>query len=484
MLFLLLAFGQKLFTNRFSIDTQSMIQRSDYLYESWFKLERFGLVWMKRLIGVSWYNNALASFLMVVLLGVAAVVWAYLFYGVSADKQTFHPAFFMIPFVASPVMAEQLGFLLQGPEIDISMMLVAVSLMFLVNGMRKKSWWRCALSIFFAAFAFSAYAAMITMFVPAVAMMVLFQCRHQKNMGRKPWVFIGVSAVVCLLAYVMYFGVNKIVMKAMGVNANAYISDQSRWGTDSLRTIMNAIEQHFAQMYKGQGIYYSLLFAILAAVFVAYVLVLALCRKVSPFYLIIAFLVYLSPMLMTVILGSGALVRTEISYPLAFAFVMLFIGDELCGLRVKVGSVFACLLVLVVGLNQGFITNRIFYTESVVYDQDVLLSRSIADRIGELGDGEIPREPVVFEGSHASSCNKDCFSTDQIDLVGRSLFDITFSTQHGTWVKDQFMGAQGFQYSFPTAKQIENADAKAEHLPLWPAKGSVAKEEGYIIVNF
>lgn len=47
MLFLLLAFGQKLFSNTFSIDTQGIIQNNDALYKSWFELERFGLVLFK-----------------------------------------------------------------------------------------------------------------------------------------------------------------------------------------------------------------------------------------------------------------------------------------------------------------------------------------------------------------------------------------------------------------------------------------------------
>ena len=62
MLFLLLAFGQKLFSNTFSIDTQGIIQNNDALYKSWFELERFGLVLFKKLTGTYLYNNALASF--------------------------------------------------------------------------------------------------------------------------------------------------------------------------------------------------------------------------------------------------------------------------------------------------------------------------------------------------------------------------------------------------------------------------------------
>lgn len=484
LLFLLLGFGQKLFSNTFSIDTQSMIQVPDALYGSWFELDRFGLVWLKRLLGLSWYNNALASFLMVVFLGVAAIVWAYLFYGVSQDRETFHPAFFMIPFVVSPVMAEQLGFLLQAPEIDIAMMLVVISLMTLINALQQRKWEQYVLSILSAAVAFSIYAALITLFVPAVAMLLLIHCRHTRKIRKKLWLSVGISAVVCIFSYAIYFVMNKVVMKIVGVRTNAYISDKSRWGIDSLSVVLESIKHHLKVMYEGIGIYYSLAFTILAAIFVVFSVVLFFRKQVSIFYPVVACLICIAPMLMSVILGSTVSVRTEIAYPLVFAFVALFIGNELSGSTIKLCSVVAWILVLLIGFNQGFITNRIFYTESVVYNQDVLLSRSIADRVGELGYGEVPSVPVVFEGRHAPTCNKSCWQPDQLDLVGRSLFDITFSTQHGTWVKGQFMGAQGFQYQFPTGKQIKDADSKASKLPHWPAKGSVAKEQDYIIVNF
>lgn len=72
VLFLLLAFGQKLFSNTFSIDTQGIIQNEDSLYKSWFELERFGLVVFKKLSGTYQFNNALASFTMVVFFGISA----------------------------------------------------------------------------------------------------------------------------------------------------------------------------------------------------------------------------------------------------------------------------------------------------------------------------------------------------------------------------------------------------------------------------
>lgn len=117
-------------------------QNEDSLYKSWFELERFGLVVFKKLSGTYQFNNALASFTMVVFFGISAVIWSYLLCG-STTKAKLQPAFFMIPYVASPIFAEMLGFLLLGPEISVASFLVALSLMLWSNANRPKNYQRC-----------------------------------------------------------------------------------------------------------------------------------------------------------------------------------------------------------------------------------------------------------------------------------------------------------------------------------------------------
>ena len=63
--------------------------------------------------------------------------------------------------------------------------------------------------------------------------------------------------------------------------------------------------------------------------------------------------------------------------------------------------------------------------------------------------------------------------------------EITFSTQHGTWIKNQFLAAQGIQYHYPTSEQqFSEAEKVAKTMPHWPYKGCVQKHNDIIIVNF
>lgn len=499
MLFLLLAFGQKLFSNTFSIDTQGIIQNNDALYKSWFELERFGLVLFKKLTGTYLYNNALASFTMVVFFGISAMVWAYLLCSASHTMKL-QPAFFIIPYVASPIFAEMLGFLLLGPEISIAAILTAISLMMWANAAASSSAKQRILlviaSIVCATLSFTMYLAMVTFFITGTAILYVLKYsdskyqNHDKNESRA---FLIGSVVIFVVSYALYKLLNALAMKVKGVTTNAYISDQSRWGKDSPSVILHNMGSHILALYSGEGIFYSVIFSICAlCVFVA-AIYHVITKKISLFSCLVVLLIVLSPTIMSFVLGGIPSVRTEMTYPLAFSFItmVLFSGIVFTiqrnaqSIRAEAATIVAWILIIAIGWNQALITSRIFYTENIVFTQDVLTAQEIKSRIDELGLGEHPNEPLVFVGNHVAKCNPDCYSADQLGLTGRSMLEIGFSTEHGTGVKKQFMvDVLGVYYNSATSEQIEQSEELAESMPHWPDPGSVAEKDGIIIVNF
>lgn len=499
MLFLLLAFGQKLFSNTFSIDTQGIIQNNDALYKSWFELERFGLVLFKKLTGTYLYNNALASFTMVVFFGISAMVWAYLLCSASHTMKL-QPAFFIIPYVASPIFAEMLGFLLLGPEISIAAILTAISLMMWANAAASSSAKQRILlviaSIVCATLSFTMYLAMVTFFITGTAILYVLKYsdskyqNHDKNESRA---FLIGSVVIFVVSYALYKLLNALAMKVKGVTTNAYISDQSRWGKDSPSVILHNMGSHILALYSGEGIFYSVIFSICAlCVFVA-AIYHVITKKISLFSCLVVLLIVLSPTIMSFVLGGIPSVRTEMTYPLAFSFItmVLFSGIVFTiqrnaqSIRAEAVTIVAWILIIAIGWNQALITSRIFYTENIVFTQDVLTAQEIKSRIDELGLGEHPNEPLVFVGNHVAKCNPDCYSADQLGLTGRSMLEIGFSTEHGTGVKKQFMvDVLGVYYNSATSEQLEQSEELAESMPHWPDPGSVAEKDGIIIVNF
>lgn len=67
------------------------------------------------------------------------------------------------------------------------------------------------------------------------------------------------------------------------------------------------------------------------------------------------------------------------------------------------------------------------YTEATNHQQDMELAQEIRTRIDELNIDDQSEVSLVFLNYHKSACNKDCYTSDQLGLVGRSLFEVTVS---------------------------------------------------------
>ena len=203
----------------------------------------------------------------------------------------------------------------------------------------------------------------------------------------------------------------------------------------------------------------------------------------------VSILLLLAPMSMSIVFGAAPSVRTEMTYPLAFSFITAVSFSIItCIIQRNAKSIVKIIpwiLIIAIGWNQALITSRIFYTENIVFNQDVLTAQAIKSRIDKLGLGERPDEPLVFVGNHVAKCNPDCYSANQLGLTGRSMLEIGFSTEHGTGIKKQFMAdILGVYYNSATSQQIEQSERLAESMPHWPDPGSVAEKDGLVIVNF
>lgn len=481
-----LAYGYKIFNNTFSIDTNAIIAVPESLYQSWYALERFGIVWTKKLMGTYWYNNVLASLLVGVFVVCASILWSYLINEPNGqeDKQIIRPALFAPLIVVSPVLAEMVGFLLLGPEIGIALCLVAFSLMLTRNALENKIYYIPA--IITATISFTIYLAMVTVFVVGTAIIFLTTTKAVKKY-KDQFSFLGNFIGVFVLSYAFYFILNKLAMKAAGVTTDPYISEQSRWGKDPFNTIIFSILSKAKDFVYGEGIFYTKLFFPFACIFVLLYVYLYFKKQVTLLHPIVAVLICLSPLMMSVILGAHSTVRTEMTYTftlaIIFATVAAYIAKSIT--KSSIGSVIAILLITVVAFNQASITNRLYYTEAVTYQQDVSTATQIEERLNEVKNGDASADTIVFIGSHAPLRTPGAFTDEQLELVGRSMLNISFSTLHGSNVKAQFFNAAlGTKHQSPTYEQIEQAESLSSEMDSWPAKNCIRQlDDGTFVVR-
>ena len=62
--FLVIAYGIKIFQIMFSHDTEAIISVPESLYNSWMTMGRYGLIFLKKLLGIYTFNPYLAAILM------------------------------------------------------------------------------------------------------------------------------------------------------------------------------------------------------------------------------------------------------------------------------------------------------------------------------------------------------------------------------------------------------------------------------------
>ena len=492
-IFLIIAYGQKAFPNTFSIDTEEMIARSKDLYNSWIRLERFGLLAFKYVTGRYWYNNSLAGILMVLALFASATTWAYLFSKAHNLGTKFHPALFMIPFISAPILAEMLGFLLMGDDVACALMFVSISLMCTHNAYKNRKQLKTLLTyalmaLVFAVFGFTIYLAMTTVFIAGTAMIALmvkgdYACKF-KNIVTYVFTYI----CVFIASYACYAILNKIVIAANHTFVDPYIKEQMRWGKDPILKIIHAILSHAKSMYLGRTIFHSVFITIALIALVLLTIVQVIRKELNAFTIIFAIAIVASPMMMSVILGTSGIARTELTYPLAGAFACMYLLHYIMQFSKKtLTTIIACILLAIIGLSQSFTVNRLYYTEYMTYNQDYYIAQDVVRRIEEIQANHENQLKVVFVGNHTANYNPSEFKPNQLELIGRSMFEIGFSTTHGTWVKSGFIrSTTGFKMETPVSESAYmSAEEAAQNLPSWPSDRCITVlDNKYIVVKF
>jgi len=503
--FILFSYGIKLFHVIVSIDTESIISVPEALYKAWFGMGRFGAVLLKKILGTYWFNPYVASFMMVVMLLVGGLIWMYLFSNLN-DSLSKIGWIFPTVFFTSPIMAEQSSFLLQAYEGAFCIALVGVSLIFFFKAIYYSKGYYYILSTICIFFSFSTYQSTVILFITgAISSFLLFyddidriQVKEDKTFKQVKhaedsrtvicWRTIGELILEFVLAYFIYSVVNKIVLSVLNIQTHPYITDQVRWGKDSLNECLRNIVKQAKNILFGKSVYYNFALVVLIVVFLIYISLQFVQKKKAYYiYFLASLALCICPFIMILLLGGTASVRTEWTIPFVTAFLSMYLaGHIICFDRdiIPLSLKRAALLgFFALSMQQASVTARIYYTEYAKFQQDMVLAIKISDRIDQLNLGDPPENPVVFIGARPTHITPSMYTEKEIELSGRSLFSMSFYTQHGTYVMRNFMKSIGYEYAFPSEEQIQKAEEISKTMNSWPDTNSVKNEEGIIVVR-
>ena len=494
--FLLITYGIKVFNISISHDTEAIMTVPESLYDSWYSMGRFGLIALKKFLGTYMFNPYAASALMVIVIFLNTIFWTFLFSNLGEERwfNKYTNWIFPVVFFTSMTVAEQNGFLLQVYEVNLGMLLVCFSLLFAFRGIlgnKKRNYLSYIVSIFLCIIAFSTYQTLVPLFTAAAAFcFVLIYDVCIKDTGyisaKFCWGIIGKLICIFFVSFLAYGVINKCVLGVLNMETTSYITEQIMWGKIPLSQGVKNICMHIYKALMGKRIFYSLSYLVVYLGIILYTIRVLIKKSVCCwiYALAVAFILF-SPFFMTVLMGNEPTVRTQLLLPFVAGVGFQYLVNKASNISFLFPkmSIIAIAFVGVICLHQSMDSARLYYTQYVQYEEDVRVAEKISNQIEQLGLGENPVEPVVFVGWRVPQKNSMCYESNDLELIGRSFFEVCFSTMHGSTVINHFMDTLGYSYIMPSQEQCDKAQNIAQTMENWPNDGSVIEKEGIIIVK-
>lgn len=484
---LLFLYGVRIFYYDFSIDSEVALSSLPGLLASWLSIDRFGLVFTKKLFLMNNFVPYVSNFLMILALGFSAFFFDFCVEEWRGKDRCYRLFFYIFPiaYVSGPCLAEQFSFTLQSFEIAWAGLLCIAAVYCFSRWLfcRESFFWTVP-TIIFMVWAFGSYQAFAGLFVSAalVSFLLSYQNPSVQPRGKYPWLFCCIKYIaVFFIGLILYMLAGKVVRLYYGIGATNYVNNMFLWKTIGFRAAFQNVLSECFRIYRGNwSVFFHWMFT--PAMVICGILFLIRGKKAKktgfPLYVTALILFALSPVFLSAASGSLQLLRGQFSYVFVFAFFLAGITT----FARKYLAVLCCLLSFAVTLCQGQIMTQLFHTAFVTYNQDKDLASSIHERMEQIAaDNGIENYPVVFVGSRSANLTDGALKGE---MIGISFFEWDASSYCGSTGRIVgFCDTLGYDMEMPTQEQAAFAQEQAVSMPVWPATGSVQAVNGIMIIR-
>ncbi len=481
---LALVYGGQAFSDYYYIDKEWLVNHPGSFY-NWGEIGRFGLIIVKKLFNMSWYNPYLSGVLLLAALWLTAMAAGYLFYVIDQRFGSVQLGIFMLLFLVYPVYAEQFLFQFQAFEVVLAIFFLMVSDWYLVQAVREKNKAAFVLSIPFTVIAFGVYQSMVPLGMCLYIGMFLTLAYAQEEQGERVLPsYIRYAALHFLIA----FGTYEIIAKLF-FSGSGYLTEQIDWKRGTLRLI----GAYYRSFLCPDGMYMTAAYDICVAVLiVALVLLFRRLRWRFAGYASGGIGLMIAPLFLALVMGVPTAVRAQMMLPMADGLMWLFGTHVICTeLKGCWRRCLSTLLVLVGGiviLNNVSPLMRLFYTRDVIGRADDMAAFGIANELEQIPSAQ-EGKPLIFIGHRDALVNPACFQPDQyMTYISMSACELNYMTEPQYFFSTGriigYLRTLGFdQFGEPAMEMMESAYADCEDMPIWPLAGSVREFDAYIIIK-
>ncbi len=483
---LAVCYAGQAFSTQFYIDAEVILNNPGAMY-NWEEIGRFGLVWLKKMTGLDWYNPYFAGGLFVITLWLTAMGTGYLFSYIDKRINMAASGIFMLLYLIYPTYSEQFMFRFQAFEVVFAMFLLAVANWYFVQFLRESNIAAFVVSLFLLVFSFGIYQSMANMQLCLYLGIFLFLLLAENEDGK----FIRRMILFTVIHFLAAFFIYEMIIKLFFSQSN-YLSGQISWKYEGFGFVVRKILNYVGEVFVGGQVFYTATYKVCVCLMVLILIGIIIVKKGrSIWYLLGTIALVFSPFYLSVVTGAETVYRAQLMLPLACAlmwlfgihcFTMLFrcAGSKIA---VNAGILLGALLLLM----QAAPLMRLFYTQDVIGRSDLMTATQMIEDIHEV-TSVFGGKPVIFIGHRAPLMNGSCYTYEEAPTyLCRSAFELDYMAEPVYYYSTHrilgYFQTMGYYYARPAMEMMPQAYEDSIDMVCWPIEGSVKEFDEYIIVK-
>ena len=490
LFFIIFAFGERIISQSFSIDTELYIQDigREGRWDWWIILNRWGLVLLNKVFQMDSLPIFASNFLTATCILAYSILFNYLFYINLKEeyKEKFIKYQFIFPiiFITNPVFAEQYNFILQNVSVAFTVMLIPIIILMLdkienPNISRKNKIINTIIAMFLLILSFGVYQSVILLYIVTVVVCYLLKVIKEND---NSWKYLGKHIGIFLLSAIIYLGIGKVL--AIGQESSSYL--QLAWLKDSIKQCLINIKNCIIPVLKCDTIFYNIGYWITILSVGMLIGKLVKDKKMKIGIAIGSVGLLLAPFYIMIITGVDQLKRTQFNYSFVIGVALLFLVIGLDKFK-KLDIVKKVIIgiSLAIAFTQSYYSANLFHTVDVTYENDKMFAQRLISRIEEQEWYDRDKEyKLIFLGRNKTEAKNVYLKSE---VIGSSFFDFDYQYIYGLNSRAiAFLDILGYKFNNPTEEDFENAKRKIEQEPIkaWPSKECIQLEdENKIIIR-
>lgn len=486
--FVLFAFGLRLISQSFSIDTELYINEigTEGRWQWWISLNRWGLVLLNQFFQMNTLPIYASNFLTVLFIIAYSIGFNYLFYTYMKEeyKENFLKYQFIFPilFVTNPIFAEQYNFILQNASVAFTVLLIPIILLVIdkASGYQEKcKKYLCyTIAIALLILSFGVYQSVILLYIATVAICYLLKIIKEKN---NCWSYLGKQIAIFMIAAFVYFVIGKILA---GENTTSYL--QLAWLENSIKQCLINILYCVKSVLKCEGIFYNIGYLLAIGTFIGFVIYMLVKKKLKIGMMIATIGILAAPFYIMIITGVDQLKRTQFNYSfvvgISLMLLVVFLAQKE---KLKIIKNIAIIVILVIAYQQSYYTANLFYTADMVYRSDEAFAYQLMNEV-EKKEWYDPNQTykIIFVGRHQKELKNVYLKSE---VIGSSFFAFDYQYIYGLNSRAiSFLRTLGYHFQEPSAEEFENAKQYVEENQIepWPNEDSITlQDEDKIVIR-